>query len=105
MKATRALVKDHEAQLLNYLKATPYEVGLLLNFGPHPATNAKRSVITTNQPCQKTKISVIRVNQRPIPLESITCISQISQKLSTNRQTNQQGIRPFPPHLANPGTN
>jgi hypothetical protein len=27
---------EHEAQLLNYLKATPYEVGLLLNFGPQP---------------------------------------------------------------------
>jgi hypothetical protein len=27
---------EHEAQLLNYLKATPYEVGLLLNFGPKP---------------------------------------------------------------------
>ena len=34
LKATRALTQDHEAQLLNYLKATSYEVGLLLNFGP-----------------------------------------------------------------------
>jgi len=25
---------EHEAQLLNYLKATLIEVGLLLNFGP-----------------------------------------------------------------------
>jgi len=25
---------EHEAQLLNYLKATDKEVGLLLNFGP-----------------------------------------------------------------------
>ncbi len=36
IKALRALVKEHEAQLLNYLRATPYEVGLLLNFGPKP---------------------------------------------------------------------
>ncbi len=36
LKATRQLLKEHEAQLLNYLKATPYEVGLLLNFGPKP---------------------------------------------------------------------
>jgi GxxExxY protein len=41
LKATRALVKDHEAQLLNYLKATPYEVGLLLNFGPQPSYKHK----------------------------------------------------------------
>ena len=36
LKATRALAEEHEAQLLNYLRATPYEVGLLLNFGPKP---------------------------------------------------------------------
>jgi GxxExxY protein len=34
IKAVRKLAEAHEAQLLNYLKATPYEVGLLLNFGP-----------------------------------------------------------------------
>jgi len=31
----------HEAQLLNHLKATPYEVGLLLNFGPKPEIRRK----------------------------------------------------------------
>jgi GxxExxY protein len=36
LKAVRELVEDFEAQLLNYLKATHYEVGLLLNFGPKP---------------------------------------------------------------------
>ena len=36
VKAVKALIDEHEAQLLNYLKATPYEVGLLLNFGPKP---------------------------------------------------------------------
>jgi GxxExxY protein len=34
LKAVRQLADEHEAQLLNYLKATPIEVGLLLNFGP-----------------------------------------------------------------------
>jgi GxxExxY protein len=34
LKAARALADEHQAQLLNYLRATPYEVGLLLNFGP-----------------------------------------------------------------------
>ncbi len=34
LKAVRQLLKEHEAQLLNYLKATMIEVGLLLNFGP-----------------------------------------------------------------------
>jgi GxxExxY protein len=36
LKAVKELASEHEAQLLNYLKATPYEVGLLLNFGPAP---------------------------------------------------------------------
>jgi len=34
LKAVRQLCEEHEAQLLNYLKATLIEVGLLLNFGP-----------------------------------------------------------------------
>jgi GxxExxY protein len=36
LKATRALNPAHQAQLLNYLRATAIEVGLLLNFGPKP---------------------------------------------------------------------
>ena len=41
LKAAKALTEAHEAQLLNYLKATPYEVGLLLNFGPKPEIKRK----------------------------------------------------------------
>ena len=33
LKAVRALATAHEAQLINYFKATNIEVGLLLNFG------------------------------------------------------------------------
>jgi GxxExxY protein len=36
IKAVNKLTIEHEAQLLNYLRATPYEVGLLINFGPKP---------------------------------------------------------------------
>ena len=36
IKTTNRITKQHEAQLLNDLRATPYEVGLLLNFGPEP---------------------------------------------------------------------
>lgn len=36
LKAARALDPAHEAQILNYLRATDIEVGLLLNFGPKP---------------------------------------------------------------------
>ena len=41
LKATRTIAPEHEAQLLNYLKATPYEVGLLLNFGAEPQIKRK----------------------------------------------------------------
>ena len=36
LKAAEALRPEHTAQLINYLKATEMEVGLLLNFGPDP---------------------------------------------------------------------
>ena len=36
LKAARALCSAHQAQLLNYLRATEIEIGLLLNFGPKP---------------------------------------------------------------------
>jgi GxxExxY protein len=34
LMASQKINDDHAAQLLNYLKATNIEVGLLLNFGP-----------------------------------------------------------------------
>jgi len=36
LKAAEGLIEEHEAQLLNYLRATEIEVGLLLNFGKKP---------------------------------------------------------------------
>jgi GxxExxY protein len=36
VKAARSLDTFHEAQLLNYLRASELEVGLLLNFGREP---------------------------------------------------------------------
>ena len=41
LKAVQELAEMHEAQLLNYLKATPYEIGILLNFGPKPGHKRK----------------------------------------------------------------
>jgi GxxExxY protein len=40
LKAVKQFLEEHHAQLLNYLKATRMEVGLLLNFGP--AATVKR---------------------------------------------------------------
>lgn len=41
LKACDALAPEHEAQLLNYLRATEVDVGLLLNFGPRPQVRRK----------------------------------------------------------------
>ncbi len=44
LKAAEAIMEAHEAQLVNYLRATELEVGLLLNFGKSP--QFKRRVLT-----------------------------------------------------------
>lgn len=44
LKAVDSLQKIHEAQLLNYLKATGYKIGLLVNF-THPKAEIKRFVL------------------------------------------------------------
>src|SRR6266571_2877792 len=41
IKAAKNLCPEHEAQLLNYLKATNIEIGLLMNFGPKPEIKRK----------------------------------------------------------------
>jgi GxxExxY protein len=41
LKAAEALCEEHEFQLINYLKATEFEVGLLLNFGEKPEIRRK----------------------------------------------------------------
>ncbi len=46
LKALENLCDAHEAQLVNYLKATEIEVGLLLNFGKEP--QHKRRVFTND---------------------------------------------------------
>lgn len=51
LKAAEALIEEHELQLVNYLKATEIEVGILLNFGKSP--EFKRKFFTNDK--KKTK--------------------------------------------------
>ncbi|RLD63618.1 MAG: GxxExxY protein, partial [Bacteroidetes bacterium] len=46
LKAAENIIEEHEAQLINYLKATDIEVGLLLNFGKKP--QHKRKIFTND---------------------------------------------------------
>ena len=41
LKAVRAIVPEHQAQIINYLNATGIEVGMLINFG-NPKLELKR---------------------------------------------------------------
>jgi len=46
-KAAEGLAEENEFQLINYLKATEIEVGLLLNFGKKP--EFKRKIFTNDR--------------------------------------------------------
>ena len=46
LKACEILTDAHVAQILNYLNATGYELGLLVNFGHYPKLESKRIVRT-----------------------------------------------------------
>ncbi len=45
LKAVKQLCPEHEAQLLNYMKATGSRVGYLLNFGTHPQMEWNRFIL------------------------------------------------------------
>jgi GxxExxY protein len=47
LKAVKTLKNEHEAQLLNYLNASQFEVGILFNFGPNP--EIKRKILDNDQ--------------------------------------------------------
>lgn len=47
LKACECLMDAHKAQLINYLKATEIEIGLLLNFGETP--EFKRFIYTNDR--------------------------------------------------------
>lgn len=46
-KTVERLMPPHRRQLINYLRATPYEVGLLLNFGESP--RFERLILTNDR--------------------------------------------------------
>jgi len=47
LKAAKSLCVEHEAQLVNYLRATKIEIGLLLNFGKK--AEFKRKIFTNDR--------------------------------------------------------
>jgi GxxExxY protein len=46
LKAVKALTDEHRAQVLNYLKVTRHNLGLLVNFGSHPRLEWERIILS-----------------------------------------------------------
>ena len=46
LKAVKELTDEHRAQVLNYLKATGMQLGLLVNFGHHPDLQWERIILS-----------------------------------------------------------
>ena len=63
LKAASEIALAHEAQLVNYLKATNIEVGFVLNFGPKAEFKRK---ISSNMRKQNLKGSTIECRRRNI---------------------------------------
>lgn len=62
LKAVESLAKEHHNQLINYLRGTDCEVGLLLNFGKKPEFIKKS--LRKRKKIKSAKTSVIRLNPR-----------------------------------------
>ena len=45
LKAIKEIAPEHKAQLLNYLKATGLNLGLLVNFGSYPTAEIERMAL------------------------------------------------------------
>lgn len=52
IKAVSQLCDEHRAQVINYLNATKYQLGLLVNFGHYPKLEIKR-ILNSHYPFSK----------------------------------------------------
>jgi GxxExxY protein len=64
VKSTQRLNREDPRQLLNYLRATKWEIGLLLHFGPEPAFHR---FVSTNKDPRK---GATQNQQLPLPRSS-----------------------------------
>ncbi|MBP7864965.1 MAG: GxxExxY protein [Acidobacteria bacterium] len=45
LKAVKEIIEEHRAQLFNYLRASRFRLGLLVNFGHHPKATVERIIL------------------------------------------------------------
>lgn len=48
IKTVANLIDDHRAQVINYLNATKYKLGILVNFAGHPKLEYERILLTAS---------------------------------------------------------
>lgn len=49
IKSISKIIDEHRAQVLNYLNATNFELGLLVNFGHYPKIEHERFILTDHE--------------------------------------------------------
>lgn len=62
IKAVSKVIAEHRAQTMNYLKATGYGLGLLVNFGHFPGVEHERIASTTGRRLTKSSNDPIQQN-------------------------------------------
>jgi len=50
IKAVRAIAPEHRAQVINYLRSTGMQLGLLVNFGAIPKVQIERFALSHSAP-------------------------------------------------------
>jgi GxxExxY protein len=49
IKSVKTILPEHQAQILNYLKATKHKLGLLVNFGTYPKAQIQRFLYSADR--------------------------------------------------------
>lgn len=82
LKSVEKVVRAHEAQLINYLRATLFEVGLLLNFGQSP--EYKRKIYDIRKPISCLYFLIRENPPNPLYPRSMLCRPAAAIRLGVN---------------------
>jgi len=80
LKAVSALAEEHHAQVQNYLKATGFKLGILINFGHYPKAEVEQIVTERGRYAYRNRaIETYGVKKLNDDISSGSCISRISR--------------------------
>ena len=104
IKAVKTVAQEHQAQLLNYLKATELELGLLVNFGSYPKVQvirmANMQFSRLSRLNNKEELTAKNANTAKDELEEqinidddfsrVSCVSRLNNELEDNSHEQTQ---------------